>query len=571
MENKKCILFVRVSTKIQNFDEQEKEIHQMALNDGYLPENIIAIAEKESGRKLKEEERKGINIMKQYIENDKSINCVYLWEISRLARTRTVLFSVRDYLIEHNVNVKILKPYCELLNPDGTLNEMGDMAFTMYAHMAEAEMRTKISRFRRTKKVNSSQMKYSGGKIMYGYKINENGYYEVDEEKANIIRLIFTLYTTKNIGAIQLRKELEERGYTLKGFLIQKILRNTAYLGYYDYSKLVKKTKIEDSENKIKTEPIGNLRKYPPIITKEIFDKAQKRKEENKTQTDKAIKHTWLCAKLIKCTECGGYMIANGGARVYNCKAHSHLHFYKKNCTNKLSINISAIDGIAWHFAKSLFFADSLADKERQIKDNEQQIKVLTEKLNASPLTEKKINEKEQRIIEAFLDAEISKDSYTLRLNKIRDERKNFEIKIAEYKNDVERLMNEIKYLQNDKKNLSDMQKKVQRIKDVLHLSKQEISKQDKYNIVHRYIKSIEINETILYFHLENEYGEVNIYREKINNNDKTKKAKEITIHGINGKISTYFFIYNEKKAFNQFAKLNTNSNIITAVYIEKQ
>lgn len=571
MENKKCILFVRVSTKIQNFDEQEKEIHQMALNDGYLPENIIAIAEKESGRKLKEEERKGINIMKQYIENDKSINCVYLWEISRLARTRTVLFSVRDYLIEHNVNVKILKPYCELLNPDGTLNEMGDMAFTMYAHMAEAEMRTKISRFRRTKKVNSSQMKYSGGKIMYGYKINENGYYEVDEEKANIIRLIFTLYTTKNIGTIQLRKELEERGYTLKGFLIQKILRNTAYLGYYDYSKLVKKTKIEDSENKIKTEHIGNLRKYPPIITKEIFDEAQKRKEENKTQTDKAIKHTWLCAKLIKCTECGGYMMANGGARVYNCKAHSHLHFYKKNCTNKISINISAIDGIAWHFAKSLFFADSLADKERQIKDNEQQIKILKEKIKASPHTEQKINEKEQRVIDAYFDAEISKDSYIQRLNKIRDERKNFEIKIAEYKNDVERLMNEIKYLQKDRKNISDMQEKVQRIKDVLHLSKQEISKQDKYDIIHRYIRSIEINETILFFHIENEYGEINIYKERMSNNDKPKKAKEITIYGINGKISTYFFMYNEKKAFNQFAFLNEYTNQITPTVIQKQ
>ena len=552
MENKKCILFVRISTNVQNFDEQEKAIHQMAINDGYLPQNIIPIAEIESGRKLKEEERKGINTMKKYIENESSINCVYLWEISRLARKQKVLFSVRDYLVDRKINIKIKEPSCTLLNDDGTINDGADMLFSLYAQMSEAEMRTKIQRFKRTKKVNSTQMKYSGGKVMFGYKINENGYYEIDEEKANIIRLIFNLYITHNIGAMQLQKELEERGYKIKGFLIQKILRNTAYIGYFDYPK-------------------GNNRKYPPIITQEIFDEAQKRKEENKTKTDKAIKHIWLCAKLIKCTECGGYMIANGGARVYNCKAHSHINFYKKNCTNKLSINISAIDGVAWHYAKSLFIADSLADKEKQIKDNEQQIKILKEKIKASPHTEQKINEKEQRVIDAYFDAEISKDSYNQRLNKIREERKNFEIKIAEYNNDVERLENEIKYLQNDRKNISDMQKKVQRIKDVLHLSKQEISKQDKYNITHRYIKGIEINETILYYHLENEYGEVNIYKERISNNDKPKKAKEITIYGINGKISKYFFMYNEKIPFNQFAYLSENTNQITPTLIQKQ
>lgn len=560
MENKKCILFVRISTNIQNFDEQEKAIHQMAINDGYLPQNIIPIAEIESGRKLKEEERKGINTMKKYIENDSSINCVYLWEISRLARKQKVLFSVRDYLVDRKINIKIKEPSCTLLNDDGTINDGADMLFSLYAQMSEAEMRTKIQRFKRTKKVNSTQMKYSGGKVMFGYKIDDDGYYQIDEEKADIIRLIFNLYTTKNIGAIQLRRELEERGHNIKGSLILKILRNTAYIGYIDYPK-------------------GNNRKYPPIITKEIFDKAQKQKEENKTQTDKAIKHIWLCSKLIRCNECGGYMIANGGARVYNCKAHSHLHFYKKNCTNKLSINISAIDGIAWHFAKSLFFADSLADKERQIKDNEQQIKVLTEKLNASPLTEKKINEKEQRIIDAYLDMVISKDIYTRKLNKVRNERKDFEIKVADYKNNLERLENEIKYLQNDKKNISTMQK----IKDVLHLSNQRISQQDKYDIVHRYIKHIEIKETILHY-FTNQLGEKIIYSEnqlsEINNNDtstewkeieKTKKAKEIIIYAMNGKISTYFFMYNEKKAFNQFAYLSEKTNQITPTLITKQ
>ena len=48
----KAILLVRVSTKVQDFDEQEKEIYRMAVKDGYKPEDIISICEKESGIKL---------------------------------------------------------------------------------------------------------------------------------------------------------------------------------------------------------------------------------------------------------------------------------------------------------------------------------------------------------------------------------------------------------------------------------------------------------------------------------------------------------------------------------------
>ena len=46
----KAILLVRVSTKVQDFDEQEKEIYRMAVKDGYKPEDIISICEKEIGK-----------------------------------------------------------------------------------------------------------------------------------------------------------------------------------------------------------------------------------------------------------------------------------------------------------------------------------------------------------------------------------------------------------------------------------------------------------------------------------------------------------------------------------------
>ena len=81
----KAILLVRVSTQKQDFDAQEKELYNMALSDGYADNDIIPICEKESGIKLSEEERNGLNRMKEVIAEG-GVTCVYAWEISRIAR-----------------------------------------------------------------------------------------------------------------------------------------------------------------------------------------------------------------------------------------------------------------------------------------------------------------------------------------------------------------------------------------------------------------------------------------------------------------------------------------------------
>ena len=144
----KCILFVRVSTEKQSFDEQEKELYEMAVADGFAPQNIIAICTKESGIKLTEEERAGLTEMKQYVETD-NIICVYAWEISRIARKKKILFSILEYLIERKIQLVIKEPFIKLLNPDGKINEASETMFTLFAQLAESEMRNKKARFAR--------------------------------------------------------------------------------------------------------------------------------------------------------------------------------------------------------------------------------------------------------------------------------------------------------------------------------------------------------------------------------------------------------------------------------------
>ena len=105
----KCILLVRVSTEVQSYEEQEKELFDLAIKHGYSHDEITAVAYKESAIKLKEEERAGLNEMKNLIETGE-YDCVFAWEISRIARRKKILFSILDYLIERKIQL-IIKDY----------------------------------------------------------------------------------------------------------------------------------------------------------------------------------------------------------------------------------------------------------------------------------------------------------------------------------------------------------------------------------------------------------------------------------------------------------------------------
>lgn len=90
---KKAVLFVRVSTEKQTLESQIAALKRTASIDGYGDNDIIVIAKKESGVKLKEAEREGLNELKSVIEQN-DVDCVYIFELSRLSRDPMTLYSV---------------------------------------------------------------------------------------------------------------------------------------------------------------------------------------------------------------------------------------------------------------------------------------------------------------------------------------------------------------------------------------------------------------------------------------------------------------------------------------------
>lgn len=128
---------------------------------------------------------------------------------------------------------------------------------------AEMEMIIKLARWNAAKEIMRSNNKLASGRPMFGYKKAADKSVVLDEVNAEVVRNLYLEYVGGKISIFDLYKKYVAKGVfreRTKGTAKQTILRilsNTAYYG--DYS----------SADKVK-----NI-KYPPIVTKELWDKAR--------------------------------------------------------------------------------------------------------------------------------------------------------------------------------------------------------------------------------------------------------------------------------------------------------
>lgn len=363
----KAILLVRVSTTVQELKEQEKEVYDLAVKDGYSDADIIPICEKESAIKLKEEERLGLNRLKEVVDTE-DVKDVYIWEVSRLARTKKVLFSMEEYFVTRKIQVTFKAPnFFRLLKDDGTLDEGADMIFTIYAQLAESEMRTKKERFKRSKDARRKQGYFTGGTILYGYKTDESKKLVVDEETSEVVRMLFAMYLTGKYSYRSLAKEVQSMGiFTDKSFItcqtaIKKILTNVAYAGL---------PSAEGSYTKLKTQ--GNI--YPALVTVEMVEKCKELAQNNIIQPKKKYSTLYFAKGILRCPECGKVMMAVKARNFYHCT----------KCESNLGININMVDSALWLCASPVYKAKMDKKDESQKEYYEVQITLLSQKIEVA-------------------------------------------------------------------------------------------------------------------------------------------------------------------------------------------
>lgn len=439
----KCILLVRVSTESkkqkESIKEQEKELFDLALSDGYKEEDIIPICTQESGLKrfyaktddekdAVEVKRQGLQEMEETIKNDSNINCVYAWEISRISRREKVLYDELEFLTDRKIQLVIKSPYLKLLTPSGEIDTNAKMAFSIFATLAASEMTNKLARFKRTKELKRAEGKFVGGFIPFGYTVDKDTKkFIIKEEEAEIIKFIFNEYLNGKYSIYGLADELQARGIinymnrsSAKTF-VSIVLHNYAYAGLPPTTRM----------NRRKSS--GNI--YPAIVTKEIVDAAIAKAEAALT-SPKTTDNIYYAKSIIKCGECGRAYVARNNVAAYHCSNELN------KCTNS-QVSINLIDSLLWYVAITLKSWNMLHQTEKDKTEYQNQIEINIQKIN-------KIEQ----------DLKDNEDSYNIIYELVKRKR----ITLEKYDNDAKGLDKEKEELQFKKNELKNKNFEIERL-----------------------------------------------------------------------------------------------------------
>lgn len=315
----KIVLFSRVSSIGQDLVQQTNELHLEAEKLGYDKEHQIVIEYKESAICLSIDERKGIQELKEQIEKTPEIDCVLIYEISRLSRQTTMLYEIRDWLIQHSIQLVCLKPYFRLLEND-KMSQTASILFSLFSSLSESEMMIKKERMVRGKLFKRDQGKYIGGRILFGYKIGKDDKIEINYTDAETVRQIFTWYRDGK-SMLWIGKEILSRGLSGDKWCdlnsavccIKRLLRRKEYMG----------VKCDTYE-------------YQQIISEELFNSVQPKLTKNKTKC--IAKKEFLGRGILK-EKSSGFSLTGCGR---------NYRVFKIGKPTELTINSPIIDKFIW-------------------------------------------------------------------------------------------------------------------------------------------------------------------------------------------------------------------------------
>ena len=225
----------------------------------------------------------------------------------------------------------------------------------------------------------------------------------INEEQANVVRMIYDMYTNQGMGMVSICHRLDELGITPpKGEHwsnrgLKDMLSNIHYLGKVKWNWRKTVTVVEDGEIK-KTRPkseIGEFLVYDgrheAIITEELFNATQEKLGKNpKVRKNMGIRNP--LAGLLYC-QCGRVM----SLRTYNRPDGSERNAPRLMCDDQVHCNTgSCLYSELIDMVKGVL-TQCIEDFERRIESNSGDAMKLHEKLLKS--LEKKMQELEAREI----------------------------------------------------------------------------------------------------------------------------------------------------------------------------
>lgn len=279
---------------------------------------------------------------------------VLAMDIDRLARGDTIDQGIISQTFKYS-GTKIITP-SKIYNPD---NEFDEEYFEFGLFMSRREYKTINRRLQRGRLASVNEGKFIGSVAPYGYikvKIpNAKGYtLEIDEPRADVIRMIFNLYChgetdkdgrTVRLGCDAIAGRLDALGFPPPAddkwsrATIRDIISNPTYAGFIrwgfdkEYKVIEGGTVTKVRRRNPDCSLVPGL--HPAIITPELFELAKKARVANTLNTvpaNKELKNPF--SGIIYCEKCGAMMTRLG--------VSSKQKYDTLRCPNRYCDNVSA-------------------------------------------------------------------------------------------------------------------------------------------------------------------------------------------------------------------------------------
>ena len=255
-----------LSAQVQYYSQYIQSCPNWSFLEGYIDEGIsgTSVCKRENFLRMMDDAKTG------------KFDFIVTKEISRFSRNTLDSIQFTQELLRCGVGVLFQSDNINTLLPDSELR------LTIMASIAQDEVRKISERVKFGFKRASEKGTVLGNNRIWGYQ-KCSGRLVIDEEEAQVVRLIFELYANQRMGIRAISGYLAEHGYensngnAFSFSTIRGILSNPKYKGFYCGRK---SSKIDYKLSTIKTFAPEQWVIYrdeeavPPIVSEELWEKA---------------------------------------------------------------------------------------------------------------------------------------------------------------------------------------------------------------------------------------------------------------------------------------------------------
>jgi len=448
-------LYARVSTGRQE-NEQTIETQIMAIKDYCNQKGHTIIKE------YRDDGWSGTILARPALDELRIDTSNHIWEAvviydpDRLARKYSYQELIIDELADKNIPVLFVTTPAPKDDTDKLLYGVKGL-FAEYERTKIAE-RCRLGKMRRAREGNivTSQAPYG---YRYIPRIGDKlGHYEIVEQEASVVRMIFDMIGNKKLTIRQLIKELQKLGIrprkSMRGVwttgTLSTHLRYTAYIGkaYYNRSLAVvpknpinkeKYKRIKKSSRIYKPQEEWIEIPCPSIIDEKLFYKTQRQLELNFELCKRNKKNEYLLANKIRCV-CGCTRAGEGPQKgkhlYYRCTDRVKNYPLPPKCIER-GVNARIADKLVWDKIHELMISPDLIKEQAQHylsqfhtkQEHNSEIDALTKQLES-------IKEEEQRYVKAYGSQLLSYEQFEQLIKDLQSKKLNIERQLQHYKQD---------------------------------------------------------------------------------------------------------------------------------------